>query len=133
MRLGTYPGLTGAQVRKKVAQFTGQSVSNTTLSELLNGWYGDVVATTFRRPREVIADYDRLDARLKATIPRAAARSRCSRQLQPFSPELLTPAASGCAAPRGLTKSEEKASIIIDRSGRFCVSVLRPAPRCSQG
>lgn len=33
-------------------------------------------------------------------------------------PELLTPSASGCAARRRLTKSEEKETIIINRSGR---------------
>jgi hypothetical protein len=33
-------------------------------------------------------------------------------------PELLTPSASDCAARRRLTKSEDKETIIINRSGR---------------
>jgi hypothetical protein len=38
--------------------------------------------------------------------------------MTPQKPELLPPAAGDCAAGRGLTKSEEEETIIINRSGR---------------
>jgi integrase len=85
--LGAYPGLTAADARKKVAQFTGKNVSNTTLSELLDEWYADIVVSTYRRPREVIAYFDRLDAGLKATKLRDIERVEVRRVLRRYAAE----------------------------------------------
>jgi integrase len=76
--------LTGAEARKKVAAYTGKSISNTTLSALLDEWYADVVTSTYRRPREVIAYFDRLDAGLKATKLRDIERVEVRRVLRRY-------------------------------------------------
>jgi integrase len=82
--LGAWPDLPLAEARKKVAAYSGKSVSNTTLGTLLSDWYTDVVVKTYRRPREVDAYFDRIDAGLKVTKLRDLERVEVRRVLRRY-------------------------------------------------
>jgi integrase len=82
--LGAWPTLGLAEARKKVVALTGKPVSNTTLGALLSDWYADVVVKDYRRPREVDAYFDRLDAGLKVTKLRDLERVKVRRALRRY-------------------------------------------------
>lgn len=65
--LGAWPKLSLAEARRKAADLSGRNVSNTTLGALLDIWHADVVAPTYKRPREVEAYFDRLEPALRST------------------------------------------------------------------
>jgi len=67
LTLGTWPGMSLAQARVKAGSFTGKVIHDLTLGELLDEWYADMVLKKYRRPREVLAYFDRIEAGVKAT------------------------------------------------------------------
>lgn len=82
--LGRWPKVTLAEARRKAATYAGRNVTNTTLGELLDVWFTDVVASTYKRPREVQGYIDRLDAALKATKLRDLERVEVRRVLRRY-------------------------------------------------
>lgn len=82
--LGSWPGLSLADARIKAGALAGRAASTATLGELLEAWHADVVAKTYRRPSEVGAYFDRLDAGLKVTKLRALERLEVRRALRRY-------------------------------------------------
>jgi hypothetical protein len=84
MTLGAWPDLPLAEACKKVAAYSGKSVSNTTLGTLLSDWHADVAVNNYRRPREVDAYFHRIEAGLKATKLRVLERVEVRRVLRRY-------------------------------------------------
>lgn len=82
--LGSWPTLSLADARIKAGALAGKTASTATLGELLEAWHADVVAKTYRRPTEVSAYFDRLDAGLKVTKLRSLERLEVRRALRRY-------------------------------------------------
>jgi integrase len=67
LTLGTWPETGLAEARIKAAGYSGKTVFDGTLGHLLDEWYADVVAKTYRRPKHVIGYFERLEPELKNT------------------------------------------------------------------
>lgn len=85
--LGAWPTMGLAEARTKAAAYSGKHVSTATLGELLEAWYADMVEGKYRRPREVAAYFERLDAALKSTKLRDLQRIAVREALRRYAAE----------------------------------------------